>query len=1007
MALRRSLRSVVPCIVVAAFAAVLPAAGAATSPAGRLSGRVQDSVTGAALPGADVSLSDPASHAVVATTTADASGAYSVAAPQATYDVAVSATSGSTPEQGLMKGISVKADSRLIVALVAPAAPASTMVNVTGTMQDRDHHALPSVGLTLYSNGIGYINTTSGADGSFSLRVPPSHYLFMLHNAANPIAGAAVPQQSFDLSITDVDLSTDRRLDLVLPAVDMTVTVRDRSGAAVPNTYVTAYGGHNDGGLDTWSFTVAPGVQARGQWSWNGKTDASGRLVMPGFPTDAVRFSLSPPSFPSFTQAGFTLTAAANFDITLPVTARLSGVVHDYDGAPLPGVTVGLFTSDGSNLPVSTGGNAIAAADGSYSLVVPTGSYGLGLSRTFSPDGRGRNDTYAVDSDPGAVTVSADRVLDLTMPARAVTIHVTDPSGAPVSGARVQAGNNTSVSVPGQAEFFPGASSHGWRGSNRSTDSAGNAQILVMPGAVVTVNAFAPDGSTLAQAAPAVLAAADSGPVTLALRSTVTLTGHAGLGNPRAGVSVSLYNGSVYFGADTAADGSYTLRLPPGSYDTISLSGCCPSPSDPTHRPDNASLSGGPLTVTADRTLDLTPAMALVTARAYDANGSLRSFDSLGYSAMGTGPTLDAALAPGLPATNAYATTTVNAAGTTKASFTALQGTGSGVGFTVGTSSLPSAYGLRFSGDTDVAVVQTTAGSPNPTTTTTTTTTATTAPPGPADGHPGSGDLSTSGTPGGTAPGATTPARSGYWMVSADGEVHAFGDAVNYGDPHGTLGQARAVHLEPTADGKGSWILDDGGRIHPYGDAVALGDATTAGLAAGEKAASLSATPSGAGYWIFTNRGRVLTYGDAAFYGDMSKTRLNGPVLGSVVTPSGKGYYMVAADGGIFTFGDATFHGSTGNLRLNQPVMGMAPAEQGGYWLVASDGGIFAFDVPFHGSMGATRLNKPISGLVPGHDGYLMVAEDGGIFSFGDVAFHGSLGAHPPASPVVGAALLR
>jgi hypothetical protein len=57
--------------------------------------------------------------------------------------------------------------------------------------------------------------------------------------------------------------------------------------------------------------------------------------------------------------------------------------------------------------------------------------------------------------------------------------------------------------------------------------------------------------------------------------------------------------------------------------------------------------------------------------------------------------------------------------------------------------------------------------------------------------------------------------------------------------------------------------------------------------------------------------------------------------------------------------------------------------------------------------MGSVPLNKPISGLVPGSDGYLMVAEDGGIFSFGSVAFHGSLGGHPPAAPVVSAALLR
>ncbi|MCA1845672.1 MAG: hypothetical protein LC792_21255, partial [Actinobacteria bacterium] len=245
---------------------------------------------------------------------------------------------------------------------------------------------------------------------------------------------------------------------------------------------------------------------------------------------------------------------------------------------------------------------------------------------------------------------------------------------------------------------------------------------------------------------------------------------------------------------------------------------------------------------------------------------------------------------------------------------------------------------------------------------------------------------------------------SGYWMVAANGDVYAFGAAGLLGSP--SLTGARAVDIEPTPGGRGYWVLDSVGNVRAYGDAVRFGGVTPATLAPGEEPTSLSATPSGAGYWIFTSRGRVLPFGDAAFHGDMSNVALNGKVLGSVATPSGRGYYMVAADGGIFTFGDAVFHGSTGSLHLNRPVMGMAPAADGsGYWLVAADGGIFAFGVPFRGSMGGTRLNQPITGLVPGADGYLMVAADGGIFSFGTVPFFGSLGSHPPASPVVAAAL--
>jgi hypothetical protein len=261
-----------------------------------------------------------------------------------------------------------------------------------------------------------------------------------------------------------------------------------------------------------------------------------------------------------------------------------------------------------------------------------------------------------------------------------------------------------------------------------------------------------------------------------------------------------------------------------------------------------------------------------------------------------------------------------------------------------------------------------------------------------------------------TTPTTAPPApgvRSGYWMLGSDGKVYNFGTAQNYGDA-GLLPGAQAVHLEPTPSGNGYWIVDDTGGVSSYGDAVYHGGPDSLTLRPGEKVTSLSSTATGQGYWMFTNMGRVLPYGDAVSYGDMSKTKLNAPVLGSIVTPTGKGYYMVAADGGIFSFGDATFYGSMGGKTLNAPVESLVPTSDGrGYWLVASDGGIFAFgDAAFQGSMGGRRLNKPITGMVRYADGYLMVGQDGGIFNFSSQKFLGSLGGNPPTHPIVSVATL-
>jgi len=254
----------------------------------------------------------------------------------------------------------------------------------------------------------------------------------------------------------------------------------------------------------------------------------------------------------------------------------------------------------------------------------------------------------------------------------------------------------------------------------------------------------------------------------------------------------------------------------------------------------------------------------------------------------------------------------------------------------------------------------------------------------------------------------SSAARSGYWMLEANGAVHPFGTAKSLGDITAPIASARAfgvraTKLEPLPQLDGYWIVDSAGRVYAFGNARALGSAR--GLLPGESVTSLSSTPTGEGYWLFTNRGRVFPFGDADSYGDLASTHLQAPVLGSVATPTGAGYYLVAADGGIFSFGDAVFHGSMGAAHLNAPVRGLVPEADGtGYWLVASDGGMFAFDAPFRGSMGGARLNAPVTGMVRYGDGYLMVGTDGGLFDFSDLPFVGSLGGTPSSSPIVSVA---
>jgi hypothetical protein len=246
-----------------------------------------------------------------------------------------------------------------------------------------------------------------------------------------------------------------------------------------------------------------------------------------------------------------------------------------------------------------------------------------------------------------------------------------------------------------------------------------------------------------------------------------------------------------------------------------------------------------------------------------------------------------------------------------------------------------------------------------------------------------------SATASGAVVGMSTSASEGYWLASANGQVHAFGGAPDYGSASLPAGEV-VVGMESAPGGLGYWLVTSNGNVFAFGHAVNYGNALRVHLAA--PIVGMAPTPSGAGYWLVASDGGIFSFGNAGFHGSTGAMRLAKPVVGMASTSNGLGYWLVAADGGIFSFGDAAFHGSTGAMRLAKPIVGMSPAGNGtGYWLVAADGGIFSFGgAPFLGSTGAMRLAKPIVGMDSPGNGYWLVASDGGVFSF-NVPFRGSM----------------
>lgn len=237
--------------------------------------------------------------------------------------------------------------------------------------------------------------------------------------------------------------------------------------------------------------------------------------------------------------------------------------------------------------------------------------------------------------------------------------------------------------------------------------------------------------------------------------------------------------------------------------------------------------------------------------------------------------------------------------------------------------------------------------------------------------------------------GMASSAMGGYWEVSSDGGVFAFGGATFYGSLAGHTLNKPIVGMTSTSTGKGYWLVATDGGIFSFGDAQFFG--STGSLTLNKPIVGVSPKTNDRGYWLVAADGGVFNF-NAPFYGSAGGTVLNKPVVGMSHTPSGEGYWLAAADGGIFAYGNAGFHGSAGGTPLNKPIVGIASSGDG-YWLVASDGGVFAYNVPFFGSTGGIHLNQPIVGIVPTStgQGYWLYAKDGGVFAFGDASFLGAV----------------
>lgn len=185
--------------------------------------------------------------------------------------------------------------------------------------------------------------------------------------------------------------------------------------------------------------------------------------------------------------------------------------------------------------------------------------------------------------------------------------------------------------------------------------------------------------------------------------------------------------------------------------------------------------------------------------------------------------------------------------------------------------------------------------------------------------------------------------------------------------------------------GGGYWVVTADGRIHARGGAPEcnggrMSHPTRAGALTGELIAA-SATPCGSGLVALGDDGRVWAAGDAVVDGDVQGETLSPAAI--AVTATGRGYYIAGAGGEVACFGDAVHHGdAAGRFGAAINVVGIAVSKGAGdgYWLALLDGDVLPFgSAPFLGCPSGDDRHSGLSGVAATLDGkhYVWVHADG------------------------------
>ena len=535
--------------VATANAASINITGTVSSPSGT---GVQSTLVTATAPNSSIVLYGPS------TTASD--GSYTLAVDPGTYDFHFTPPSGSEYNPATVINFTVMTDQVLSVQFT----PLTHMFS--GTLRDGKGNPIPNTYIDFLPSGQAHVD----ANGHFSIALTPGTYGIQVDRAFGGSNGLG---NGTDLSSpTDyIDITNgDQIQDVVIPTVQIAVTLKDANGTPISGVYVQS---DPRGNISLMPDSSKPTVLV-GQAPSGNVTDANGMVVLTGLngstytQVDGTTSSqgnicaFQANSTPLCLTAPFTVSGDTNVNLTAPITHTFSGTLRDGQGNVISNTYIDFLPS----------GQAHVDGVGHFSIALNPGTYGIHIDRAFGGS-NGIGNGVDLSSPTNYIDVTnSDLTQDVVIPTVHVTVILKDSSGNPLSGVYVQSDPRGNISL------LPGGSNQtvvvGEAPSGNITDSSG---VVVLTGlnrsTYTQVNgatssqgnicAFPPNASPVCSTAPQTI----TGDTTVNLVAVVT---HTFSGTLRDGQGNPIPNTYLDFlpsgQAQVDADGHFSVSLAAGTY---------------------------------------------------------------------------------------------------------------------------------------------------------------------------------------------------------------------------------------------------------------------------------------------------------------------------------------------------------------------------------------------------------------------------------------------------------